>query len=82
MPKEKQYIVIYHLDWEWSGADYGEHERNVFGPASLDDCERCVEEERNNQYNTNVYDVTYYEVKPVKGRYIWKETDNGDERKR
>lgn len=73
MPEEKQYIVIYHLDWEWSGADYGEHERNVFGPASLDDCERRVEEERHNRYNTNVYDVTYFEVKPVKGSYIWRE---------
>ena len=73
MSEEKQYIVIYHLDWEWSNVDYGEHERHVFGPASLDDCERCVEEERNNQYNTNVYDITYYRVKPVKGRYEWKE---------
>lgn len=69
MPKEKQYIVIYHLNWEWSNVDYGEHERHVFGPASLDDCERCVEEERNNQYNTNVYDITYYEVKPATGYY-------------
>lgn len=73
MPEEKQYIVIYHLDWQWSSEDYGEHERNIFGPASLDDCEKRINEERNFEYNTNVYDITYYRVKPVKGRYEWKE---------
>lgn len=73
MPEEKQYIVIYHLDWQWSSMDYGEHERHVFGPASLDDCEKRINEERNCDCNTNVYDVTYYRVKPVKGRYEWTE---------
>ena len=73
MAEEKQYIVIYHLDWQWSNVDYGEHERHVFGPASLDDCEKHIKEERNDECNTNVYDVTYYRVKPVKGSYDWKE---------
>lgn len=67
MPKEKQYIVIYHLNWEWSNVDYGEHERHVFGPASLDDCERHIKEERNCECNTKVYDITYYEVKSATG---------------
>ena len=73
MAEEKQYVVIYHLDWQWSSVDYGEHERHVFGPASLDDCEKHLNEERNCEYNTNVYDVTYYRLEPVKGRYEWKE---------
>lgn len=73
MAEEKQYIVIYYVDWAWSSVDHGEHERNVFGPASLDDCERHIKEERNCEYNTNVYDVTYYSLKPVKGSYDWKE---------
>lgn len=76
MPEEKQYIVIYliyHPDWEWSNVDYGEYERHVFGPASLDDCERHIEVMRSDSVNTNVYDVTYYEVKPVKGNHIWRE---------
>lgn len=73
MPEEKQYIVIYHLDRYWSSLDYGEHERRVFGPASLDDCEKRINEERHCGCNTNVHDVTYYRVTPVKGRYDWKE---------
>ena len=27
MAEEKQYIVIYHIDWQWSSVGYGEHER-------------------------------------------------------
>ena len=73
MPEEKQYIVIYHLERYWPSLYYPSYDRRVFGPASLDDCEKRINEERNFEYNTKVYDVTYYRVKPVKGRYDWEE---------
>lgn len=69
---EKKYIVIYHLNTQWSREGHGNRERHVYGPASLEECESHIKEESNcEELDQTVYDVTYYEIKPIKGRYDW-----------
>ena len=67
MPNEDLYIVTYSLCVGTFSLD----DSFYYGPSSLKACEAFIKRQKN-----IVCDVTYYEVKPVKGRYIWKETNN------
>jgi len=67
MPNKDLYIVTYSL---CVGA-FSPDDSFYYGPSSLKACEAFIEHQKN-----VVCDVTYYKVKPVKGRYIWKETND------
>lgn len=67
MSEEKKYIVIYNYynDMDENAC------RDYFGPETLETCEKHISDIVD--WCGEVENVTYYEVKPVKGRYEWKE---------
>lgn len=64
MPNKDLYIVTYSLCVGTFSLD----DRFYYGPSSLKACEAFMKRQKN-----VVCDVTYYEVKPVKRCYEWKE---------
>lgn len=67
MPDKDCYIVTFDED----EVDDGSINSGYFGPATLKECEEYIADDIDGRVKYS--NVNYYKVKPIKGRYTWKE---------